>query len=82
MYLVFGQFWNQTVGSWQWQQIGGVPTNQSDASGFAYGFARNYGVCVKVVSRIGVEMYLPPIVDESQAQTWPMLEQEMIHQAH
>lgn len=77
MFLVFGQFLNQTTQAWQWQQIGGTPTNEDDANQYAYGFARNYGMVCKVVSRDGVKMYLPPIVDES-ALVFPDIHPEMI----
>lgn len=80
MYLVFGQFWNQTNQSWQWQQIGGTPTNREDANSFAYGFACNYNVVTKVVSREGTSMYLPPVVDEGQHLTWPEIHPEMMVQ--
>lgn len=65
MFLVFGQFFNQTSQTWQWQQVGGMPTSQEDAEQFAYGFARDYGFACKIVAREWVKMYLPPVMDES-----------------
>lgn len=65
MFLVFGQFYNQTSQTWQWQQVGGMPTSQEDAEQYAYGFSRNYGFACKIVIRNGVKIYLPPVMDES-----------------
>jgi hypothetical protein len=73
MLLIFGQFWNQTRLSWDWQRIGGTPTSDSDAHQFAYGFALSYGVACKVIERERTTMYLPEVADEGQANTWPAL---------
>lgn len=68
MYLIYGQFWNQTALAWQWQQVGGTATSQTDAEQFAAGFARDYGFAAKIVTRDGVKLYLPPVLDESALQ--------------
>ena len=64
MFVIYGQFWNQTRLSWDWQQIGGTPTNREDAHEFAHGFAQSYNVPTKVVTRLGTTMFLPPVADE------------------
>jgi len=73
MLLIFGQFWNQTSLTWDWQRIGGICENQKDAHDYAYGFAQSYGVACKVIERERTTMYLPPVADEGQALTWPHL---------
>lgn len=60
MFLVYGQFWNQTRLTWDWQQIGGVCLIEDDADQYAYGFAVSYRIPCKVVGRSGVRLYLPP----------------------
>lgn len=65
MFLVFGQFYNQTTQTWQWQQVGGMPESLEEAEQYAYGFAQNYGFACKVITREGIKMYLPPVMDES-----------------
>jgi len=82
MLLIFGQFWNQTRLSWDWQLIGGTPVDRSEADQFAYGFAQSYGVPTKVVTREGTTMYLPPVADEGQAQTWPLVGAAALIQTH
>jgi hypothetical protein len=65
MFLVFGQFYNQTTATWQWQQVGGSAITSEEAEQFAHGFARNYGFAAKIVTRNGTRLYLPPVLDES-----------------
>lgn len=77
MSLIFGQFFNQTTGTWQWQQIGGTPTSTEDADQFAYGFARDYGIVVKVITRGAIKMFLPPLKDGEQL-VWPEIQAEML----
>ena len=77
MFLVFGQFWNQTTGAHNWQQIGGVCTSEQDAEQFAYGFAINYGMTTKTVGRKGVKMYLPP-EKKADALQWPVLTPDVL----
>ena len=77
MSLIFGQFFNQTLGVWQWQQIGGTPTSSIDAEQFAYGFARDYGIMTKVITRGAVKMFLPPARDNQQLE-WPEIQASMI----
>jgi hypothetical protein len=51
MFLIFGQFWNQTTLTNDWQQIGGTATHEQDAFQFAEGFCHAYKVNVKVHGR-------------------------------
>jgi hypothetical protein len=76
MSLIFGQFFNQTLGVWQWQQIGGTATSAQDAEGFAYGFARDYGIMTKVITRGEVKIYLPPKNDDQLV--WPEIQASLI----
>jgi hypothetical protein len=80
MFLVFGQFFNQTTSQWQWQQVGGMPYDETDADQYAYGFARDYGMVCKVVGKKGTKMYLPPVdrLDEGTPLEWPAIVPEMI----
>lgn len=71
MFVIFGQFYNQTTHKWDWQQVGGSATSAEDAKAFAEGFTSTYGVATKLIGRYGTILYLPPITDESQFQTWP-----------
>lgn len=73
MFLVYGQFWNQTRLTWDWQQIGGVCLIEDDADQFAYGFAVSYRIPAKVVGRKGIRLYLPPpaAFGERRATDWP-----------
>jgi hypothetical protein len=73
MFLIYGQFWNQTRLTWDWQQIGGVCLIEDDADQFAYGFAVSYGIPAKVIGRKGVRLYLPPVKEFlGQGQSdWP-----------
>lgn len=68
MFIIFGQFWNQTSLKWDWQQVGGQATSAEDAEQFAAGFAREYGLAAKIITRHGVKLYLPPVLDESALQ--------------
>lgn len=77
MFLVFGQFYNATADSWQWQQVGGTPWDEQEADQYAYGFARDYGIICKVVGRHGTKMYLPPETPEERL-IWPDIHPEMI----
>lgn len=63
MFLIFGQFWNQTRHTWDWQQIGGNSASEDDAHQYAEGFAKTYGVCSKVLGRHQTVLYLPPFTD-------------------
>lgn len=78
MFLVFGQFWNQTRSTWDWQQIGGAAISETDAKQYAEGFAKTYGVPSKVVGKDGTTIYLPPVADEGQALEWPKIHANMV----
>lgn len=82
MFLVFGQFFNQTNQTWQWQQIGGVCTSEHDADSYAEGFAINYGMTTKVVGRHETRMYLPPQRLGEQPLQWPEIRADMVIQPH
>ena len=73
MFLIYGQFYNQTRLSWDWQQIGGTATYEEDAHAFAYRFAVNYRIPCKLVGRKGVTIYLPPVAEfgNRHDDSWP-----------
>lgn len=81
MFLIFGQFHNQTKDSWDWQQIGGFCTNELDAVQFAEGFAINYRMTVKVTGRHETLMFLPPI-DNEMGLNWPDIRADRIATPH
>lgn len=61
MFLIYGQFYNQTKDQWDWQQIGGNAITLEDAKQYAHGFAQTYNTTTKVITRKETFMYLPPV---------------------
>lgn len=74
MYLIYGQFFNQSTKREDWQQIGGTATNKEDAEQFAEGFTKHYQVTTKVVGRSTQAMFL----SRKDILVWPMIVADMI----
>lgn len=81
MFLMYGQFWNQTKQQWDWQQIGGSALSEMDANAYCEGFAIHYGMTTKVVGRYGTRMYLPP-VQPANPLVWPEIRADMVEHPH